>query len=60
MALFNRLELVFAYSTERTYPIVGKVGKCGSGFDAVVRVTCVRVINPVANFTYIFLHNDAF
>jgi len=55
--LLYRLELVFADSADWAYPIVGKVGERSAGFYAIVRVTYGRVVNPVANFTYIFFHS---
>lgn len=54
-ALFHGCELVFAYAADGAYPVVGEVGKCGPGLDAVVGVSYCRVVYPVADFTYIFL-----
>jgi hypothetical protein len=51
-----RLELIFAYTTDGAYPIIGDILKCCSWLDATVRITYCGVIDVTAYFTYI-LHN---
>ncbi len=56
----NFFELVFAYSADGANPIVGDVFKFSSGSDAAIGVANRGVINPIANFTDVFIHNCKF
>ncbi len=53
-------KVLFAYSADRTYPVGWKVFKSCSGGNASVGVSFCRIINPVADFTSVFLHSFPF
>jgi hypothetical protein len=54
--LFFR-ELVFAYSADGAYPILGEFFKRGSGCYAVVGIAYGGIILVSADFTYVLTHN---
>lgn len=57
LLFFDKGKLVLAHSTERTYPIIGNIGKWGTGGDSMFWISDRRVIDPIANFAYVFFHN---
>lgn len=56
--LFDRFELIFAYTADRAHPIVGKIGERSPGRNTVLGVAHSRVIDPVTYFTYVFVHSS--
>lgn len=57
VSLLCYLELLLAYSTKRTYIVIGEVLECNTWFNALFGVANLGVINPLAYCTNIFLHN---
>lgn len=52
----NWLKFILAYAADRTYPIFGKILKCCSRCDAIIRISYLRVILIAAWSTYILFH----
>ena len=50
------LKLLLAYPAKRAYPILGKVLKCNTRLDTLLRVADFRVIYPMAYCTDILFH----
>lgn len=50
-------KFVFSYSAERTNPIFGQVGKCGSWGDAIIGIAYSGIVFVPANVTNILFHN---
>ena len=50
-------EVIFAYTTKRAFKVVGKILERSAGFNTHIRCAFLFVIDPSANFTYIFFHN---
>ena len=50
-------ELVFAYSADGAYPILGEFFKRGAGCYAVVGIAYGGIILVSADFTYVLAHN---
>lgn len=56
LILFYGFKQIFSHSADRTYPVIGNIFKFSSRSDSAVRVTYCRIIDPVADCTYIFFH----
>ena len=51
------LEVFFTDSTGRTYPILRKIFKCGSGSNSALRIALCRVVDVPADNANIPIHN---
>jgi len=48
------VEIIFAYATVRTYPVIGDIFPRGAGGNAAVRVSNLRIIDITTYGTYVF------
>lgn len=60
IVLLLHFELLLAYAAQRTYIIPGEVLECNTGFNTLLGVTDLRVIDPLTYCTNILFHNTHF
>jgi hypothetical protein len=60
LQVLRRGEIVFPDAAHGAHPICGKVFKSGSGGDAVVGISCLRVVLVPANVAYVLFHTERF
>ena len=53
---FQFFKIILPHPTKRANPIVWDIVKRSAGQNAAIRITFIRVINPITNCTNILLH----
>ena len=53
------LEHALVHAAERAAPVIGKILKFGSGSNAVIGITFLRIIGITTGITKIFLHGNS-
>jgi len=47
----------FVYTADRAYPVIRNIFERGAWFNAVVRITVLRIVHIAARAAYPFIHN---
>ena len=58
--LLLNLELILAYAAQWAYIVLGKVLKCNTWLNTLLRVTDLRIVDPLTYCTNILFHNTIF
>ena len=50
-------KLIFVNKAKRAFKVIGQIGKWRVGFDSALRKSFAFIINPAAQFAYVFHGN---